>query len=55
MTDSTASLTAEETATNAISVVPLRVVVGGTTYAEGPPAVSRLVAEALRTGEAVTT
>ncbi|WP_020577325.1 DegV family protein [Actinopolymorpha alba] len=55
VTDSTAYLAAEEAAAYSISVVPLRVVVGDTTYAEGPPSVTRLVSEALRVGERVTT
>lgn len=55
VTDSTACLDAGEVDRLGISVVPLRVVVGGTAYAESDPGVGGLVAEAMRSGVAVTT
>ena len=55
VTDSTASLDADEATRHAISVVPLQVVVGGQTYPDDSPGVARLVADALRTGQPVTT
>jgi DegV family protein with EDD domain len=55
VTDSTAALDADEAARLGVTVVPLQVVVGDRAYADGAPAVSRLVADALRSGQTVTT
>jgi DegV family protein with EDD domain len=55
VTDSTACLDAGEAARLGISVVPLRVIVGGTAFAETDPDVGHQVAEAMRSGVTVTT
>ncbi|MBE1608763.1 DegV family protein [Actinopolymorpha pittospori] len=55
VTDSTAHLDAGETAHRGIAVVPLRVIVSGTSYDDGSPEVVRLVTEALLQGKSVTT
>lgn len=55
VTDSTACLDAGEVSRLGISVVPLRVIVGGTAYAETDADVGRQVADAMRAGVTVTT
>lgn len=55
VTDSTACLDADEVARLEIAVVPLRVIVNGTAYAETDPAAAQRVAEAMRSGLTVTT
>jgi DegV family protein with EDD domain len=55
VTDSTAYLSAAEAAASGIAVVPLRVVIDGSTYVEGAPELPALVAEAVRAGRSVTT
>jgi DegV family protein with EDD domain len=55
VTDSTSYLPAEVVRERGIAVVPLQVVIGGTSYDEGADASSGTVAEALRTRQPVTT
>jgi DegV family protein with EDD domain len=55
VTDSTSYLPAELVRERGIAVVPLQVVIGGTSYDEGADASSGTVAEALRTWQPVTT
>jgi len=55
VTDSTSYLPADLVAEHGIRVVPLQVVIGGTSYDEGAEATSATVAEALRTWTPVTT
>lgn len=56
VTDSTATLTAEEAGAHGIAVVPLQVVIGTASYDEGTPqAAPELIAEALRRGTSVST
>jgi DegV family protein with EDD domain len=55
VTDSTAYLPAELVRDHGIEVVPLQVVIGGTSYDEGDEASSGTVAEALRKWQPVTT
>jgi DegV family protein with EDD domain len=55
VTDSTSYLPAELVRERGIAVVPLQVVIGGTSYDEGADASSGTVAEALRTRQPVTT
>lgn len=55
LTDSTAYLPADEVSRLGIAVVPLQVVVGGTSYAEGVDISSNEVAEALRSWTPVST
>src|SRR6478672_5463622 len=55
VTDSTSYLPAELVRERGIAVVPLQVVIGGTSYDEGDGASSGTVAEALRTWQPVTT
>jgi DegV family protein with EDD domain len=55
VTDSTSYLPVELVREHRIEVVPLQVVIGGTSYDEGADASSGTVAEALRTRQPVTT
>ena len=55
VTDSTSYLPAELVRERGITVVPLQVVIAGTSYAEGADASSGTVAEALRSWQPVTT
>ena len=55
VTDSTASIGGEHAVENAISVVPLTVIVRGEPHDEGAPGLLALMAEAMRAGETVTT
>lgn len=55
VTDSTAYLSASDAAALGIAVVPLQVVVDGSTYVEGDPALPALVASAVGAGRTVTT
>jgi DegV family protein with EDD domain len=55
VTDSTSYLPAELVRERGIAVVPLQVVIGGTSYDEGAEASSGTVAEALRKWQPVTT
>ncbi|MBM7789293.1 DegV family protein [Tenggerimyces flavus] len=55
VTDSTAYLSADDVAALGVAVVPLQVVVDGSTYVEGDPALPSLVASAVRAGLTVTT
>jgi DegV family protein with EDD domain len=55
VTDSTACLPEELAAERGVDVVPLQVVIGTTSYSEGPEATSRLVAQALRGRVAMST
>jgi DegV family protein with EDD domain len=55
VTDSTSYLPAELVRERGIAMVPLQVVIGGTSYDEGADASSGTVAEALRTRQPVTT
>jgi DegV family protein with EDD domain len=55
VTDSTSYLPAELVRERGIAVVPLQVVIGGTSYDEGAHGSSGTVAEALRTRQPVTT
>ena len=55
VTDSTASIGGEHAVENAISVVPLTVIVRGEPHDEGAPGLLVLMAEAMRAGETVTT
>lgn len=55
VTDSTAYLPAELVAAHSIEVVPLQVVLGSTSYDEGPGSPAGPVAQALRAGTAMTT
>ena len=55
VTDSTSYLPAELVRERGIAVVPLQVVIAGTSYDEGADASSGTVAEALRTKQPVTT
>ena len=55
VTDSTSYLPAELVRERGIAIVPLQVVIGGTSYDEGADASSGTVAEALRTWQPVTT
>jgi DegV family protein with EDD domain len=55
VTDSTSYLPAELVSEHAIEVVPLQVVIGGTSYDEGSGASASSVADALRSWQPVTT
>jgi len=55
VTDSTAYLPADLLAAHAITVVPVQVVIGGTSYDEGAAVSSQAVADALREWRPVTT
>lgn len=55
VTDSTACLPAELAMRRGVRVVPLQVVIGTTSYSEGPEATSRLVEQALRGRAALST
>jgi DegV family protein with EDD domain len=55
VTDSTASLSGQDAAEHAITVVPLQVVVSGRSLAEGLEVSSAQIAEELRSGRPVTT
>ncbi|MGL5857640.1 MAG: DegV family protein [Angustibacter sp.] len=55
VTDSTASLAADEVARSGVLVVPLQVLIGDQPYAEGVDLAPAEVAEALRTGRRVLT
>lgn len=55
VTDSTACLPTEVAVKHQVDVVPLQVVIGTASYAEGPEATARVVAQALRSRVAVST
>jgi len=55
VTDSTANIPPEVVATQGIEVVPMTIVLGGTSYQEGVDVSAGLIAEQLRQGQVVTT